>query len=69
MAAQVSDDHIAVFATESTWDGLADALTAKYAGTATRLVMYNSVADQERFERYGEVARRIQAVSDRAGSL
>lgn len=63
MAAQVSDDHIAVFATESTWDGLADALVAKYAGTATRLVMYNSVADQDRFERYGEVARRIQAVS------
>jgi alkanesulfonate monooxygenase SsuD/methylene tetrahydromethanopterin reductase-like flavin-dependent oxidoreductase (luciferase family) len=64
MAAQVSDDHIAVFATESTWDGLADALTEKYAATATRLVMYNSVADQERFERYGEVARRIQAISD-----
>jgi probable F420-dependent oxidoreductase len=63
MAAQVSNDHIAVFATESTWDGLADALTAKYAGTATRLVMYNSVADQDRFERYGEVARRIQTVS------
>lgn len=63
MAAQVSDDHIAVFATESTWDGLADALIEKYSGTATRLVMYNSVADPERFERYGEVARRIQAIS------
>ncbi|AAS04384.1 TIGR03617 family F420-dependent LLM class oxidoreductase [Mycobacterium avium] len=60
MAAQVSDDHIAVFATESTWDGLADALIEKYSGTATRLVMYNSAADPERFERYGEVARRIQ---------
>lgn len=60
MAAQVSDDHIAVFATESSWDGLADALTDKYAGMATRLVMYNSVADQDRFERYGEVARRIR---------
>ncbi|MEE2852475.1 MAG: TIGR03617 family F420-dependent LLM class oxidoreductase [Actinomycetota bacterium] len=63
MAAQVSDDHIAVFATESTWDGLADALVAKYAGMATRLVMYNAVADLERFERYGEVARRVQTVS------
>lgn len=60
MAAQVSDDHIAVFATESSWDGLADALIDKYAGMATRLVMYNSVADQDRFERYGEVARRIR---------
>ncbi len=63
MAAQVSDDHIAVFATEATWDGLADALVDKYAGTATRLVMYNALADLERFERYGEVARRVQAVS------
>ena len=63
MAAQVSDDHIAVFATESTWDGLADALVDKYAGTATRLVMYNALADLERFERYGEVARRVQTVS------
>jgi probable F420-dependent oxidoreductase len=63
MAAQVSDDHIAVFATESTWDGLADALVEKYAGMATRLVMYNAAADLERFERYGEVARRVQTVS------
>jgi probable F420-dependent oxidoreductase len=63
MAAQVSDDHIAVFATESTWDGLADALTEKYAATATRLVLYNSVADHKRVERYGEVARQVQAVS------
>ena len=27
MAAQITDDHIATFAIESTWDGLADALT------------------------------------------
>ena len=30
MAAQITDEHIAVFATEATWDGLADALIAKY---------------------------------------
>lgn len=61
MAAQISDDHIATFATESTWDGLAEALVAKYAGTATRLVLYNALGDSERFERYGEIARRISA--------
>jgi len=61
MAAQITDEHIATFATESTWEGLADALTGKYAGTATRLVLYNAAGDPERFERYGEVARRIQA--------
>jgi hypothetical protein len=42
---------------------LADKLIEKYAGTATRLVLYNAVGDPERFERYGEVARRISARS------
>jgi probable F420-dependent oxidoreductase len=60
MAAQITDEHVAAFATESTWDGLADALAAKYAGIATRLVLYNALGDRERFERYGEVARRLQ---------
>ena len=59
MAAQISDDHIAVFATESSWDGLADALVDRYGEIATRIVLYNGLADQERVERYGEVARRI----------
>ncbi|OBH01150.1 LLM class F420-dependent oxidoreductase [Mycobacterium sp. E2699] len=64
MAAQITDEHIAAFATESTWDGLADALRAKYAGIATRLVFYNAfgaLGDPERFGRYGEIARRLQA--------
>jgi probable F420-dependent oxidoreductase len=63
MAAQISDDHIATFATESTWDGLADALTEKYANIATRLVLYNALTDPDRVERYGEVARRVSARS------
>ncbi|MGZ7021096.1 MAG: TIGR03617 family F420-dependent LLM class oxidoreductase [Ilumatobacteraceae bacterium] len=60
MAAQITDDHIAAFATEATWDGLAGALTEKYGGVADRVVLYNARGDQERFERYGEVARRLQ---------
>jgi probable F420-dependent oxidoreductase len=63
MAAEITDDHIATFATESTWDGLADALVEKYEGIATRIVLYNALADPERLERYGEVARRIAARS------
>lgn len=59
MAAQITDEHIAVFATESTWDGLADALRARYGDTATRIVLYNALADPERFERYGTVAQHL----------
>lgn len=61
MAAQITDEHIAAFATESSWDGLAAALTEKYEGIATRLALYSAFGDQDRFVRYGEVARRLQA--------
>ena len=59
MAAQITDEHIAAFATESTWDGLADALIEKYGAFATRIVLYNALGNGERFERYGEVARQL----------
>ena len=59
MAAQITDEHIATFATESSWDGLADALTAKYGGFATRIALYNALGDPERVERYGAVARSV----------
>jgi probable F420-dependent oxidoreductase len=60
MAAQITDEHIAAFATESTWDGLAAALTDRYGGIATRVALYNALGDDERFERYGEVARQLR---------
>jgi alkanesulfonate monooxygenase SsuD/methylene tetrahydromethanopterin reductase-like flavin-dependent oxidoreductase (luciferase family) len=63
MAAQISDDHVAAFATEATWDTLADKLIDKYAGAATRLVLYNAVGDPAHFERYGDVARQVSARS------
>lgn len=63
MAAQITDDHLAVFTTEATWDGLADALIERYGDLATRLVLYNASQERERsperFAKYGEVARRI----------
>jgi hypothetical protein len=59
MAAQITDDHIATFATETTWNALADKLIEKYGAAATRLVLYNAATDRDRFERYGEVAQRI----------
>ena len=45
MAAEITDDHLAVFATESTWDGLAGDLVAKYGGMVDRLVFYNAAGD------------------------
>lgn len=60
MAAQITDEHIAAFATESTWDALPHALATKYAGTATRIVLYNALADREKIARYGEVARKLR---------
>ena len=59
MAAQITDEHIATFATESSWDGLADALATKYGGFATRIALYNALGDPERVERYGAVARSV----------
>ena len=60
MAAEITDDHLAVFCTEARWDDLADALIDKYDGTVDRLVFYNPAFDSpERFERYGTVARAI----------
>ena len=61
MAAEITDEHIAAFATESTWDDLGDALTAKYGGIASRLVLYNALTGPERLQRYGEVARQLRS--------
>lgn len=60
MAAEITDDHLAVFSTESTWDGLADALIATYEGLATRLVLYSPQFESpDRLERYGAVAAEV----------
>jgi probable F420-dependent oxidoreductase len=60
MAAEISDEHLAVFATESTWDALANDLVAKYGDIVNRLVFYNAAGDTpERYERYGAVAKAI----------
>lgn len=63
MAEEITDDHLAVFCTESSWDGLADALIDSHGDLATRLALYSAAAaGPDEFERYGHVAR---TVSDR----
>ncbi len=60
MASEITDDHLATFCTEASWDGLAAALTTKYGGVADRLVLYNAGTETpERFDRYGAVARQV----------
>jgi probable F420-dependent oxidoreductase len=63
MVQVITDDHLAAFTTEASWDDLADTLIDRYEGLATRLVFYNSIQERERsperWRRYGEVARHI----------
>lgn len=60
MAAEITDEHLAAFCTEASWDGLADALIGTYQDLAARLVFYNPAFEgPERFERYGAVAADI----------
>jgi probable F420-dependent oxidoreductase len=63
MAALITDEMLDHFAVVANWDELADALTARYAGIAARLVMYlaqESIAsDPKALDRWGEVARAV----------
>jgi probable F420-dependent oxidoreductase len=67
MASLVDDDVLAVFATEATWDGLAEALRSRYDGLADRLVLYLAgdawERDRESFERFGAVARALNGAA------
>jgi probable F420-dependent oxidoreductase len=61
MAKVITDDHLAVFCTEATWDDLAQTLVDKYRGVADRIVFYNAMMGRpERLERFGEVAKEIR---------
>jgi hypothetical protein len=50
-----------------TWDDIADTIVAKYGGIATRVVSYftgsDVVRDPDAFERWGDLARRVSAMS------
>jgi probable F420-dependent oxidoreductase len=67
MAAVITDAHLAVFATEASWDELGPALVAKFGGLADRLVLYNAIAaverEPQRFARYGAVAAQIRRLT------
>jgi len=65
MAATVTDEMLAVYALEATWDGLAAAIVDRYRGHADRVVCYFAAASWERHPevrgRWAEVARAVTA--------
>ena len=71
MAAVIDDDLLKEFTTVGTWDDMPDLVVSKYDGVATRIVSYftgmDVVRDPTRFERWGELARRIVGAAARTG--
>jgi len=69
MAAVITDEVLDHFVVSAPWDGLADALVARYGGVATRVVLYYGAAMHDRdtrdFERLGEVARDVLARTEK----
>lgn len=63
MAATITDEMLDHFAVVAEWDDMADALTARYDGVASRLVMYLAEAsiasDPASLGRWGEIARTV----------
>lgn len=63
MAALITDEMLEQFAVVCRWDEMADRLLDRYAGLASRLVMYlaeaSTAADPSALGRWGEVARAV----------
>lgn len=67
MARQITDEMVDTYAVTAPWDRLAEALVERYQGVADRLVMYFAGSawrtDPDSLDRYGEVARRVRALT------
>lgn len=67
MAATITDEMLEHFAVVCPWDELADRLTERYHGTASRLVMYLAEESIRRepgnIGRWGEVARAVRSAT------
>ena len=59
MAAVIDDDLLSHFVVESDWNGAAAALSARYRGVASRVVLYFGAFDRDALRRWGEVAKRL----------
>ncbi|MEM8708795.1 MAG: LLM class F420-dependent oxidoreductase, partial [Actinomycetota bacterium] len=60
----ITDEMLEHYAVVAPWDGLADALVDRYAGTAARVVMYlgerEMRTDPDHLAKWGEVARAVR---------
>lgn len=65
LADTITDEMVEHYAVVATWDEMADALLARYQGTASRLVMYlaaESIAqDPSAAAKWGEISRAVRA--------
>ena len=65
MAATITDEMLEHFALVAKWDDMADALLARYADIAERVVMYLTLEDMRRnpsnADKWGEIARAVRA--------
>lgn len=63
----ISDEILQHYTVEAGWDDLADALVARYKGTAERLIIYTAGMDYARdpssIGRWGEVAKAVVAAA------
>ena len=65
MAATVTDEMLDGFALVARWDDMADALIARYAGMAERVVLYLALDDirsaPSTLDQWGEIAGAVRA--------
>ena len=65
MAEAITDEMLEHFALQAKWDDMADALIARYQGTAARVVSYLAMGDiaenPDHLGRWGEIAKAVRA--------
>lgn len=61
MTAVIDDDVLSHFVVESDWDGAAAAISGRYRGIASRVVLYFGAMDPAALPRWGAVAKALRA--------
>jgi probable F420-dependent oxidoreductase len=60
MAQVVDDDILSHFIVDSDWNGAAAAISGRYRGIASRVVLYFGAMDREHLASWGEVAEQLR---------